>query len=207
MLAPQTKMGGGGVPLVSTGSGPHAVNVFKQSIRRNLFGFATSEYCFLTSLDNQPRIIKFFGFVTDVKSVVTCQRCQRSTTNDYNGIQYLEGGSLDDKLKYKTPLPNYWVHRYLVQILQGVDFLHRRLIYHSDIKPANILFTSDGTIKICDFGNSVTDMELQTASSATAFQIKGDFRYMSSERFNNAPRSAANDIWSIGATFAQMISA
>ena len=46
------------------------VNVFKQSIRGNLFGIATSEYCFLTSLDKEPRIIKFFGFVTDVKGVV-----------------------------------------------------------------------------------------------------------------------------------------
>ena len=35
--------------------------------------------------------------------------------------------------------------------------------------------------------------------------MKGDFHYMSPERPNNAPRSAANDIWSIGTTFLQMI--
>ena len=35
--------------------------------------------------------------------------------------------------------------------------------------------------------------------------MKGDFHYMSPERLENAPRNAANDIWSIGATFVQMI--
>ena len=54
-------------------------------------------------------------------------------------MEYLEGGSLADKLKDQKPLPNYAVHKYLKQILEGVDFLHQRNIYHSDIKPANIL--------------------------------------------------------------------
>ena len=104
------------------------------------------EYGVVTSLDNHPRIIKFFGFVTDVKEVQLMII-----------MEYLEGGSLADKLKDKKPLPNYSVHRYFVQILEGVDFLHQRNIYHSDIKPANILLTSEDNIKICDFGIAVGD--------------------------------------------------
>ena len=67
-------------------------------------------------------------------------------------MEYLEGGSLADKLKDQKPLPKYAVLKYLKQILEGVDFLHQRNIYHSDIKPANILFTKDDDVKICDFG-------------------------------------------------------
>ena len=105
------------------------------------------------------------------------------------------------------PLPNYSVHRHFVQILNGVEFFHQRNIYHSDIKPANILVTSEDNIKICDFGIAVGN-EWQTESSATTSNMKGDFHYtrMSPERLNNAPRNAANDIWSLGATFVQMIS-
>ena len=82
---------------------------------------------------------------------------------------------------------------------------YRRNIYHSDIKPANILLTLYDTIKICDFGIAV-GTEWSTESSATSSYVKGDYHYMSPERLKNASRNAANDIWSIGATFVQMIS-
>ena len=152
------------------------------------------EYGVVTSLDNHPRIIQFFGFVTDVKEIQLMII-----------MEYLEGGSLSDKLKDKKPLPNYSVYKYFVQILEGVEFLHQRKIYHSDIKPANILLTFDDNIKICDFGIEVRD-NWSTKSSATSSNIKGDFHYMSPERLNNALHSATNDIWSLGATFVEMIS-
>ena len=152
------------------------------------------EYSMVSSLDNHPRIIQFFAIVRDVSKV-----------RIMIVMEYLEGGSLADRLKDQKPLPNGAVLKYLKQILEGVEFLHKRNIYHSDIKPANILFSKEDDVKICDFGISIA-IEFQTASSATASYVKGDFHYMSPERLNNASRSAANDIWSIGATFVQMIS-
>ena len=83
--------------------------------------------------------------------------------------------------------------KYLKQILEGVDFLHQRNIYHSDIKPANILFSQGDDVKICDFGISKA-IELQTELSAISSFIKSDFCYMSPERLNNASRSAAIDM-------------
>ena len=88
------------------------------------------EYRMVTSLDNHPRIIKFFGFVKDEREVQLMII-----------MEYLSEGSLADKLEDKTPLSNYFVHKYIVQILEGIEFLHQRQIYHSDIKPANILLT------------------------------------------------------------------
>ena len=93
--------------------------------------------------------------------------------------------------------------KYLTQILEGGSFLHRREIYHSDIKPANILFTADNNLKISDFGIAVGS-QLQT-TSATSSHFQGDLHYMSPERLQGAVRSAANDIWSVGATFVHMI--
>ena len=126
------------------------------------------EYGIVTSLDNHPRIIKFFGFVKDEKEVQIMII-----------MEYLEGGSLADKLKDQKPLPNYSVYKYFVQILEGVEFLHQRKIYHSDIKPANILLTSEDNIKICDFGIAVG--ENWSTESSDIFSIKGDFHYMSPE--------------------------
>ena len=88
----------------------------------------------------------------------------------------------------------------------GVEFLHQRKIYHTDIKPENILLTPDDNIRICDFGIAV-GKSWQTKSSATTSLINGNFHCMSSERLNNALRIATNDtcIWSLRATFVEII--
>ena len=70
-------------------------------------------------------------------------------------MEFLESGSLADRLKDQKPLLNSVAHQYLMQILEGVDFLHQRNIYHSDIKPSNILFNKEDYLKLCDFGISL----------------------------------------------------
>ena len=152
------------------------------------------EYKVVTTLGNHPRIIQFFAIVPEERNYQIMIV-----------MEYMERGSLADKLHNQQPLPENSVLKYLTQILEGVSFLHRREIYHSDIKPANILFTAEDKLKISDFGIAVGS-QLQTKSSATSSHIKGDYRYMSPERLQGAGRSAANDIWSVGATFIHMIS-
>ena len=59
-------------------------------------------------------------------------------------MEYLEGGSLADRLKEQKPLPNDAVLKYLKQILEGVDFLYQRNIYHSDIQGRSQVFIGGG---------------------------------------------------------------
>ena len=120
-------------------------------------------------------------------------------------MEYLEGSSLADKIKTANPLPDESVLKYLTQILERVSFIHRKKICHSDIKPANILFTAEDNLKISDFGIAV-GIESRTKSSTTASHIKGDYHYMSPKRQDGADPSADSDIWSVGATFVHMIS-
>ena len=148
------------------------------------------EYNIVTSLELHPRIIQFFALVKDDINVRL-----------FIVMEYLESGSLLDKIKTGC-LDKCSSLKYLGQILEAVNFLHSKSIYHSDIKPANILFTSNDDLKLCDFGIAV---HLRTESSATSSHAKGDYFYMSPERINEAPRSAENDIWSVGATFVAMI--
>ena len=48
------------------------------------------------------------------------------------------------------PLPS--PSSYFVQLVDGLEYLHSRGIVHKDIKPGNLLLTSNGTVKITDFG-------------------------------------------------------
>ena len=118
-------------------------------------------------------------------------------------MEYMAGGSLDDKIKkVGGPLIKDSVFKYLVQIMEGVYFLHQNNVIHNDIKPSNILFSSDDNIKLCDFGISKHETSTSTTSTTSA---KGTWNYMSPERCLGNSKSFKNDIWSVGATFVEMI--
>ena len=148
------------------------------------------EYELVSSLIH-PRIIQFFGLAN-----------KKNKLPVFIAMEYFECGSLWDKIKSKGHLDKNCSLKYLIQILEGICFLHQNNIFHSDIKPQNILLTLDDDIKISDFGIAVLN---HTNSSKSASNAKGDLHYMAPERLNNEPRSAENDIWCVGATFVTMV--
>ncbi|XP_010884001.2 serine/threonine-protein kinase 17A [Esox lucius] len=88
------------------------------------------------------------------------------------------------------------VKRLMTQILEGVCFLHQNNVVHLDLKPQNILLTSDvplGDIKIVDFG-----LSRMVNSSQELREIMGTPEYVAPEILNYEPISTATDMWSIG---------
>lgn len=49
-------------------------------------------------------------------------------------------------------MPIFQAHRYFLQLLDGLEYLHGKGVIHKDIKPGNLLITLDDTLKISDFG-------------------------------------------------------
>ncbi|KAM4626561.1 striated muscle preferentially expressed protein kinase-like [Discoglossus pictus] len=87
------------------------------------------------------------------------------------------------------------VVNYLLQILQGLEYLHEQKILHLDIKPENIIVSYMNTVKIIDFGSA------QSFNPLVLRQLEkrvGTLEYMSPEMLKGDPIGAAADIWGIG---------
>ncbi len=115
-------------------------------------------------------------------------------------MEFVEGSPLDERLRAgRIPLPE--VFRYMDQMLSALGYAHHQGIIHRDIKPSNIMLTSDGNIKLMDFGiaRAATDSQL-TRTGATL----GSLHYMSPEQLTGDAMDARSDLYSLGVSFYEM---
>ncbi|XP_002751407.2 serine/threonine-protein kinase 17A [Callithrix jacchus] len=113
-------------------------------------------------------------------------------------LEYAAGGEIFDQCvaDREEAFKEKDVQRLMRQILEGVHFLHTHDVVHLDLKPQNILLTSDsplGDIKIVDFGLSRI-----LKNSEELREIMGTPEYVAPEILSYDPISMATDMWSIG---------
>nr|XP_015105781.1 serine/threonine-protein kinase 17A [Vicugna pacos] len=113
-------------------------------------------------------------------------------------LEYAAGGEIFDQCvaDRDEAFKEEDVQRLMRQILEGVHFLHAHDVIHLDLKPQNILLTSDsplGDIKIVDFGLSRIMKD-----SEELREIMGTPEYVAPEVLSYEPISMATDMWSIG---------
>ncbi|MCM1256313.1 MAG: protein kinase [Roseburia sp.] len=80
------------------------------------------------------------------------------------------------------------------QILEGLDVIHRLKLVHRDINPQNIVISSDGVVKIIDFGIGRMYKELQGRDT----EFLGTAGYAAPEQFGFSQSDARTDIYSVG---------
>jgi len=90
-------------------------------------------------------------------NIVRCQHSFKNNGSLYLVMEYCSGGSLADRILKRGKLAEDELVALFLDLTKAFDFLHKKGIIHHDIKPSNILFTDDGTIRISDFGCMNTD--------------------------------------------------
>jgi Tol biopolymer transport system component len=136
-----------------------------------------------------------------------------------NGAPYvvselLEGETLREKMA-TGPVAQRKALDYALQIAHGLGAAHERGIVHRDMKPENVFVTSDGRVKILDFGlaklmepdGEAVGTDLPTRKLKTdPGTIMGTIAYMSPEQVRARPLDHRTDIFSFGVIFYEMLS-
>ena len=117
----------------------------------------------------------------------------------YIVMEYVNGSSLYKLMTVKPPSPT-WAINITLDICRGLMAAHERNIVHRDIKPQNILLTSDRRAKISDFGVACI---LETAS-AYAETVTGTRKYMAPEQYDGNYDYRA-DLYSTGLILYEML--
>ncbi|MBT6277348.1 MAG: HDOD domain-containing protein [Chromatiales bacterium] len=116
-------------------------------------------------------------------------------------MEYVSGGDLQARLGEALPVPR--ALEILIRIGSALGAVHAKGIVHRDVKPANILFRSDGTPLLSDFGIA---KELDVDASLTqSGAILGSPYYMCPEQVEGVRVDARADIYSLGAVFHEML--
>jgi serine/threonine-protein kinase len=142
----------------------------------------------------EPRLLA----ALDHPNIVSILTAERVDGVFYIVMEYVKGESLEAVLDREKALPLPRAINYVVQILRGVEHAHDATILHRDLRPANVLISESGAVKVADFGTS----RLLEKSHATT--VIGSPPYMSPEQFQGRA-VLASDIYSVGVILYQML--
>ncbi len=116
----------------------------------------------------------------------------------YIVMEYIEGTPVEEFCDLRC-LPVENRIRLLIQIMNAVDYAHRRLVIHSDLKPANILVTHDGQPKVMDFGIAMMlDPHRPHPSTGSSIPTLYTPAFASPEQLIGGRITSASDIYSLG---------
>jgi eukaryotic-like serine/threonine-protein kinase len=132
----------------------------------------------------------------------------------YLAMEYLPGEHLAQVARAAqragTPLSFQWAVKIVIDALEGLSHAHTRLgvdgkplnVVHRDVSPQNIQVTTDGLVKVVDFGIA------RAANRATQTQgnmVKGKFAYMPPEQARSESLDGRADVFSVGAILFELV--
>jgi len=134
-------------------------------------------------------------------NIVTIYDLGEGDGTPYIAMEFLEGEDLELVISERRPIPLSQKVSYVVMAARALDYAHKRGVVHRDVKPANIVVTTEGTIKVVDFGIA----RLVDASRSQTGLLIGTVNYMSPEQVRGEKVDGRSDIFSLGVMFYELI--
>ena len=124
---------------------------------------------------------------------------EESTLTPYLVMELVEGQSLE-KILAKGSVPFPTACNYAAHVAAALAVAHRRGIIHGDVKPANILITTDNRVKLTDFG-----MARLASHDSGDTSLLGTPAYWCPEQIHGRPQDTRSDLFSLGVVLYEML--
>ncbi len=149
-------------------------------------------------------------------NIATIYGLEHSDGTHYLVMELVPGDTLQQRVKHDGPVPIEEALTIAKQIAEALEAAHEKGIIHRDLKPANVKVTSEGKVKVLDFGlakafegdpSSVDIGNSPTLSQAATMQgvILGTAAYMSPEQARGRAVDKRTDIWAFGCVVYELL--
>ncbi|AXB46039.1 Stk1 family PASTA domain-containing Ser/Thr kinase [Amycolatopsis albispora] len=122
----------------------------------------------------------------------------------YIVMEFVSGRTLRDIVKTEGPMSQKRAMEVMADVCAALDFSHRHGIVHRDVKPANVMITTNGAVKVMDFGIARAIHDGQSAMTQTAAVI-GTAQYLSPEQARGESVDARSDVYAAGCVLYELI--
>ncbi len=143
----------------------------------------------------EPRLLASLTH-PNIVSVITAEKLENTF---FIVMEYVQGESLETMIARQGAIELRQALDFTCQICNGVDYAHTQGVIHRDLRPANMLVSESGMVKVADFG---TSRFLEMAALGTT--VIGSPPYMAPEQFEGKA-VFASDIYSLGVSMYQML--
>ena len=134
-------------------------------------------------------------------NIVTIYELGEADKTPFIAMEYLNGSSLDKLVKSRQTLPLSQKVGYIAYLCRALAYAHKQGVVHRDIKPGNVMVTSDGTVKVVDFGIA----RIAENSKSQSGLLIGTLGYMSPQQLEGRRADAKSDIWAAGILFYELL--
>ncbi|MFL6253863.1 MAG: serine/threonine-protein kinase [Pyrinomonadaceae bacterium] len=121
-------------------------------------------------------------------------------------MEYVDGDTISERIEaYRAPLPLSETVYVFEKVCEAIEYVHRHGVIHRDIKSNNIKISSEGKVKLLDFGIAKTQGTQQQLTQVGS--VIGTLQYLAPELIRGGTADASGDIWALGVLLYEMVTA
>ena len=160
------------------------------------------------SLAEDPSFVR--RFIGEAKSVASLSHPNVVSVFDqgadrelvYLSMEYVPGKTLRDVLRQRGRLPGREALEIVIPVLAALGAAHQQGMVHRDIKPENVLLSTDGRVKVVDFGLAKA---IESSNQTRTGVMIGTIGYMSPEQVTTGAADVRSDVYAVGIMLFELI--